>query len=674
MSNVFNYIFKITSDAEKVASGMNKLNGNVERVVKSAATMDEKFQKAFSSLRNDIKTIKLDSILNNVERVSNGLTSLNAPGMALNSSMADMSAITGVTGKKLDDLEASARRNAKTFGGSAAQSAESYKLLLSQLSPEIAKVPAALEGMGKNVSITSKLMGGDAVAATNVLTTAMNQYQVSLTDPIKATKIQADMMNIMAAAAKEGSAELPGIAASLEQGGLAAKTANVSFAETNSWFQVLDKSGKKGSEGGVALRNVLASLSQGRFLPKDVQTELQKAGVNINTLSDQSLSLADRLKPLRSIMGDQALITKMFGKENSNAAIAMISGIDESERLTAAITGTNTAVEQAAVVMDSQDEKNKRLKARIDNLKISLFNATGGVIGYASELGSLAFDIGNLIPLFGGMATVIKTVTSAQKMQAIWTGIVTTATNVWTGAQWLLNAAFWANPITWIVAGVMALIGAIVWVVTATKGWGNAWKHTVQGAKLLFQTFVEYTKANFNTLVQGIMVGINMIKLGWFKFKEAVGMGDSAENQRMIAQINEDTEKRKNSIVEGYKKVAKLGLQAGAEFVAAGSSIKLKKEAENSGIDSPVLGASGTDSRGRTAGQGIDGGSGSGSKTNSAIATGGSKHNYITIHLGEMIGVKANSISGSKREIENIGNELQDQLLRLLGTAVTAGA
>lgn len=670
MSNVFNYIFKITSDAQKVSGDMNKLNGNVERVVKSATTMDEKFQKAFTHLRNDIKTIKLDSILNNVERVSNGLTSLNAPGMALNSSMADMSAITGVTGKKLDNLEASARRNAKTFGGSAAESAESYKLILSQLSPEIAKVPEALEGMGKNVSITSKLMGGDAVAATNVLTTAMNQYQVSLTDPIAATKIQSDMMNIMAAAAKEGSAELPGIAASLEQGGLAAKTANVSFAETNSWFQVLDKSGKKGSEGGVALRNVLASLSQGRFLPKDVQTELQKAGVNINTLSDQSLSLADRLKPLRSIMGDQALITKMFGKENSNAAIAMISGISESERLTAAITGTNTANEQAAIIMESAAEKNARLKARVDDMKISLFNATGGTLGYAQELGSLAFDIGNLIPLFGGMATVIKTVTSASKMQAIWTGIVATATNVWTGVQWLLNAAFWANPITWIVAAVLALIGVITWVVTSTEGWGEAWKHAVQGAKYLWESFTAGAKAHFNTFVNGIMIGINYIKLGWFKFKEALGMGDSAENQKMIAQINEDTEKRKNSIVEGYKKAAKLGMKAGAEFLQAGASIKIKKDANNNSIADPSI-------------PGFAGSAGIGdgnvedeetTKTNTAIATGGTKHNYITIHLGEMIGVKANSISGSKREIENIGNELQDQLLRLLGTAVTAGA
>ncbi len=75
--------------------------------------------------------------------------------------MADLSAITGVTGRKLKEIEGYARSNVKAFGGDAAQSAEAYKLILSQLSPEIAQVPEALKAMG--VSVTSKLMGGDAV-------------------------------------------------------------------------------------------------------------------------------------------------------------------------------------------------------------------------------------------------------------------------------------------------------------------------------------------------------------------------------------------------------------------------------------------------------------------------------------------------------------------------------
>ena len=92
-------------------------------------------------------------------------------------------------------------------------------------------------------------MGGDGVAAAEVLTTAMNQYGVSLDDPIKASEEMARMMNVMAAAGQEGSAELPAIKVALEQCGMAAKAANVSFEETNAAIQVLDKAGKKGFGG-----------------------------------------------------------------------------------------------------------------------------------------------------------------------------------------------------------------------------------------------------------------------------------------------------------------------------------------------------------------------------------------------------------------------------------------
>ena len=467
MNNVFNYIFKITSDAEKVTAGMNKLNGAVDKIEHSTVNMDSTFKKAFGSMQRSIETIKLSSILDQVDRVATGLNTLNKPGLELSSSMHDLQAITGVAGEKLKEIEGYARESAKTFGGSAADGAEAYKLILSQLSPEIGKVPVALKEMGKNVAITSKLMGGDTAAATEVLTTAMNQYQVSTEDPIKASKEMSDMMNIMAAAAQEGSAELPQIKQALEQSGMAAKTANVSFGETNAALQVLDKAGKKGSEGGVALRNMLSTLSQGRFLPKDVKEELSAAGVDINKLGDKTLSLADRMKPLKSIMNDSALLTKLFGKENANAAVAMISGIEEQERLTLAITGTNSAYEQAAVVMKAPEEKNKRLKAQIDDFKISLFNGTNGLIGYATVLGETAQDFGNLIPLIGGAGTVISTLTSASKMQALWTGVVTKA-------QWLWNIAMAANPIGLIIAAVVALIAVVAVMIKYWDEWGAA--------------------------------------------------------------------------------------------------------------------------------------------------------------------------------------------------------
>lgn len=669
MNNTLNYILKFQSDADKVTASVLKLDKGLDKVQNHVGKLGNNFSKAMDKINSKLKGIRLNSFIQNVQSAAQGLDSINEPGLKLSSSLADLSAITDVTGSKLKEIERFARASGKTFGTGAAGGVESYKLILSQLTPEIAKVPKALQSMGTHVGTLSKTMSGDTTAATEVLTTAMNQYQVSTQDPIKASKVMGDMMNIMAAGAKEGSAELPQIKQALENAGLAAKTANVSFAETNSYIQVLDKAGKKGAEGGVALRNVMASLAQGRFLPKDVQKELKAAGININTLTDRSLSLSDRLRPLKGIMNDQALVTKLFGKENSNAAIAMISGIDEANRLTTAITGTNTAYEQAAIVMDSQAEKNGRLKARIDDFKISLFNATGGLMGYASVLGNLAFDISNLIPIFSGFGQMISFVTNATKMQALWTGIVTTATTIWTGVQWALNIAM--SPIFIIPAIVIAVGAAIVWVISKTEGWGKAWKHTVNGGKLLFKTFGEGVKLHFLTVVNAIMIGINKIKLGWYKFKEAIGIGDSSENQNMIAKINADTEARKKAIIDQAKKVAETAMKAKEEFAKAAGSIKwkVKAETDQSGILPPeIAGTTNTKNKGNNKTTAAT------TKTNKAIATGGTKHNYITITLEQLVGVlniKGNDFKDSSKQMQE---QSTDALLRTLALATTAGS
>ena len=290
--------------------------------------------------------------------------------------MADLSAITGLTGQGLKEIEKAARDSAKTFGTDASQNVNSYKLILSQLSPEIAKNSEAMKLMGNNVNILSKTMGGDTVAATEDLTTAMNQYGINLDNPIQASKTMADMMNVMAAGAKEGSAELPQIKNALEQVGMVAKTTGVSFVATNAAIQMLDKAGKKGSEGGIALRNVLTTLSEGRFASKDATFGLQQMGISTAKLADASIPLTDRLRMLKPVMADTALMTKVFGKENMAASIALIQSADQQDELAKKITGTNTAVEQANVVMGSYQERMNRWKAVLTDVKLSFFNVT----------------------------------------------------------------------------------------------------------------------------------------------------------------------------------------------------------------------------------------------------------------------------------------------------------
>jgi TP901 family phage tail tape measure protein len=403
--NAINFQINITGDANNV---INAVNNSFAKINSTLTKFDNNLQKVTQKL------FAFQTFTNILEGISSAFNNLAQPGIDFNHSLLEMSAITGETGEGLKKIEKYARESAKTFGITATQSVDSYKLILSKLSPEIAKVPEALKGMGDNIAMMSKLMGGDAVASAETLTTAMNQYQVSLEDPMQASKEMARMMNIMAAAAKVGSAELPQIQQALENSGMAAKYAGVSFAETNAAIQVLDKAGKKGSEGGVALRNVMSVLGKGRFLPDDVIDELKKAKVNIGTLTDKSLSMTDRLKVLKPIMKDTALLTKLFGLENKDAATALISGVELIDEYNDAIQGTNTAEEQAQLIMESYKEKLKRIQATFDDIKISIFNTTGSAGLWLQVLTSSLVPIAQIMPALAGMGTLFKWIKAIQ--------------------------------------------------------------------------------------------------------------------------------------------------------------------------------------------------------------------------------------------------------------------
>lgn len=390
MASVFDYIFNIGGNFTSQMNGMNTAVGNFSGQAGVAESQSRKLASTLATFTY------LKDVFQNL---ADGVSSLSSAGIQLDSQMHDLSAVAGVTGETLKQIEGFARDSAKAFGTDASVAVEGYKLLLSQLSPELGKYPDVLRAMGDCIQTTSKLMGGDGVAAAQVLTTAMNQYGVSLEDPTRASEEMARMMNVMAAAGQAGSAELPAISAALQQCGMAAKAANVSFEETNAAIQVLDKAGKKASEGGVALRNVLGQLSKGRFIEKQAAEELQKAGIDVVALGDTSKTLKERLEMLKPMLNDSALLSKFFGVENANAALALIQGTEALDGFTEAVTGTNSATDQAAIVMDSYAERQARVRQNFEDLKISMFQLTGDFALWCGFLTEALVPIAQLSPL-----------------------------------------------------------------------------------------------------------------------------------------------------------------------------------------------------------------------------------------------------------------------------------
>lgn len=415
-------------------------------------TLEKAGQTAFSisNLQNAISGLVSD--LNNAVQ----------PGIDLNSSLAEMQAVTQSSDAQMQAFSDTARDNAKAFGVDAAKGLEGYKTYIASLGPAIASNKPAIDSLAQDAFILSKQMKGDVAGAAGLLTTAMQQYGVSMDDPIEASKTAAAMMNIMSSAAQAGSAELPDLKAGLEQSGMMAKTANVSFAETNAMLEVLSNSGKRGAEGGVALRNAMSILSEGETLPPKTQELLQAAGVNIQELADKSLTFAQRLELLKPIANDTAVMTQLFGRENVSAGVALVNNTSAITAMTGSIVGSNSATEMANTIMGSYEEKQNRITSAIKDFGISIFNASQDYLPFINlGMGTLSV-LGNL-----GQAMNLFSVLSKTKMVE---GIMASVTGLgtWIGstisataAQWGLNVAMDANPIGLVVVAVAAAVGAM---------------------------------------------------------------------------------------------------------------------------------------------------------------------------------------------------------------------
>ena len=531
MNNTFNYgiNFNIAGDNQVSAvfvalfKNMDILQAEITQINQTLNTFSENTTKAIEGVSKTIEestklsNINFEAFLNLTDRAASAAANLYAPGIALEKNLSELSAITGVTGEGLKAIEMAARETAKTFGTSAVDNVEAYKMMLSQLSPDIAKNSEAMKLMGENVNILSKQMGGDTIAATDVLNTSLNQFGVSMEDPIKAAKVMTEMMNVMSAAAQNGSAELPQIKQALEQVGMVAKTTGLSFAETNAYIQLLDQAGKKGSEGGIALRNVLTTLSEGRFTSKLAADGLREAGISTDYLADSSVPLHERLKTLRKIQGDTALMTKVFGKENMAAAIALINTADEAEAMSKSIEGTNSAVEQAGVIMESTSEKNARLTAQVEDFKISIFNATGGAFGYAGALSDIVQQMTGLAPIESVLINTFSFLTNAQKRAALWTNICSVATKGMAVAQGILNAIMNMNPIMLVVSAIGVLIGYVTVAISYFDSFGSTMLLLLGPIGMLISAFM-MIKRHWDSIVEafkseGILAGFKRIGL-----------------------------------------------------------------------------------------------------------------------------------------------------------------
>ena len=299
------------------------------------------------------------------------------------------------------------------------------------------------------------------------------------------------------------------------------------------------------------------------------------------------------------------------------------------------------------------------------DLAAVIFSSIGGGIGWLIE----KFQEGN--PIIWGIAGAIGIFTTALILHNTYTAIATAWQNRLTWAVIKTNLAFLANPITLIIAGIIALIAIIAYCIVGVSGWGKAWEYTVQGMKYSWEAFVENFQLLWTVAKNTFMAGIDACKLAWYKFKEAVGLGDSTENQAMINKIQNDLQERAKTVTEGYKKANEAGEKAKEAFGKAWDSLEFKSFKE---VKDGLMGKLGMKTESSPA-PGVSpimgettATTGEGTKTKDNIVSGGTRQTHINIQIGN-VGTDTKVYVSSVREgVENFGEMVKEELLRVVNS------
>lgn len=276
------------------------------------------------------------------------LTKIANDTRAFSSSISELSAITGATGKDLEFLRQQSLEIGRSTTLSASQAAEAFKLIASA-KPDLLESGEALASVTKEAVKLAEAARIDLASAANTVGTSLNQFGASAEEAAR-------FVNVLAAGSKLGASSIADTALALKNSGAAAAAAGVGFEEANAAIQVLAAGGLKASEAGTGLRNIILKLEA------DTDQKLRPSVVGLGTalenLAAQNLTVTE--------------VTKKFGVEGVVTASTLLKNADATSKLTKALTGTNIATEQAATNFDNLDGDLLALNSSLEGLAIAL--------------------------------------------------------------------------------------------------------------------------------------------------------------------------------------------------------------------------------------------------------------------------------------------------------------
>lgn len=256
---------------------------------------------------------------------------LSRKAMQKESSQANLKALTGLddgaiawlTGQA-EQLSTAMEKSGLRVRQSSQEILDAYTLVGSA-KPELLSNKEALNAVTIEAMRLAEAARMDLTQAVDAVTLSMNQYGASADEAARYT-------NVMAAGSKFGSAAVQSVTTAVKNAGVAASTAGIPIEALVGSIETLAEKGIKDEVAGTGLKNFFTKLEG---MAEDVRPSVVGLQTALENLQAKGLTLPEA--------------SKMFGEEAAAVALTLVQSADKVKYYTEAVTGTNVAVEQAAI-------------------------------------------------------------------------------------------------------------------------------------------------------------------------------------------------------------------------------------------------------------------------------------------------------------------------------------
>lgn len=400
MANQVSFVFKLLDKYSKFAKKISETSGRMAKKFKRVKKDGKAAGKQITKLAKttDMASRKFKAGFARMAAAALGFFGIKAfiqKGAEFQDAIAELSAITGIAGEKLDILSDASLRMSKIHAISATEIAGAFKIVGSNLS-EIIKTPGALEKVTESILVLKNAAKIDLAEAARVTVEALNQYGASANETAK-------FVDILAAGSKVGASEVGQTGVAIVKSAVLAKKAGLSFAQLNATIQVLAKGGIKSELAGTGLRIVFTRLE--KHINKKFRPSVVGLDQALENLAKKNFTVAEE--------------TKLFGDEAATLASILISKRALIKDWTKLVSISGTAQEQATKNLSTFNAKMRILGTTIQASLIKTFLRLEPVLTKQVEAMTEFFDsiddqqINDFADALKGIASALSSIGTA---------------------------------------------------------------------------------------------------------------------------------------------------------------------------------------------------------------------------------------------------------------------